>query len=66
MSRFQITWMLEDLCLAKNYNAQGKVCGFVYYSNVKNVEKLTKALNDVSLVLIGSLQRLLDLQILLR
>lgn len=54
-------WMLEDLYLTKNYNAQGKVYGFVCYSNVKNVEKLTKALNDVSLVLIGSLQRLLGL-----
>jgi len=59
-------WMLEDLYLAKNYNAQGKVYGFVCYSNVKNVEKLTKALNDISLVLIRSLQRLLGLRILLR
>jgi len=42
--------MLEDLYLAKNYNAYGKVYGYVCYSNVENVDKTTMALNDVSFV----------------
>ena len=40
--------IFEDLYVAKNYNVQGKVYGFVCFGKVKNVAKLTKALNEVS------------------
>jgi len=45
---FEVCGILEDLYVAKNYNAQGKVYGFVRFGKVKNVAKLTKALNEVS------------------
>ena len=34
--------------MSKKLNTQGKVFGFVRFGNVKNVDKLTKALNDVT------------------
>ena len=45
---FEVCGILEDLFVARKFNAQGKAYGFVRYGNVKNVEKLTKALNDVT------------------
>ena len=44
---FEVCGILEDLYVTKNYNAQGKVYGFVRFGKVKNVAKLTKALNEV-------------------
>jgi len=46
---FEVCGILEALFVARNYNAQGKIYGFMHYSNVRNVEKLTKALNVVTI-----------------
>jgi hypothetical protein len=39
--------MLEDIYIAKNRNKQGQPYGFVRFSNVRDVDKLVKALNAV-------------------
>ncbi|GAU15594.1 hypothetical protein TSUD_108530 [Trifolium subterraneum] len=44
---FEVCGMLEDIYVASKRNIYGEVYGFVKFSNVKNVNKLTKALNDV-------------------
>lgn len=45
---FEVCGILENLFVATKFNAQGKAYDFVPYGKVKNVEKLTKALNDVT------------------
>ncbi|PNX70113.1 RNA recognition motif, partial [Trifolium pratense] len=44
---FEVCGMLEDVYVANKKNKYGEPYGFVRFSNVKNVPKLTKALNDV-------------------
>ncbi|PNX83588.1 RNA recognition motif [Trifolium pratense] len=44
---FEVCGILEDVYVAKKKNKYGEPYGFVRFSNVKNVPKLTKALNDV-------------------
>lgn len=56
--------ILEDLFVANSYNAQGNVYGFVRCSNVKNVDKLTNALNNVSFGIYQCLQTWLSLIVL--
>ena len=44
---FEVCGMMEDVYLAKKQNANGGVFGFVRYGNVKDVDKLLKAVNNV-------------------
>jgi len=44
---FDVCGMMEDVYLARKRNVNGGVFGFVRYCNVKNIEKLLKALNNV-------------------
>ncbi|MCH87933.1 hypothetical protein A2U01_0008814, partial [Trifolium medium] len=44
---FEVCGMLEDVYVAKKRNKYGQPYGFVKFSNVKNVSKMTNALNDV-------------------
>jgi len=44
---FEVCGMMEDVYLAKKRNANGGVFGFVRYDNVKDVDKLLKAVNNV-------------------
>jgi len=44
---FEVCGMMEDVYLAKKRNVNGGVFGFVRYGNVRDVEKLLKALNNV-------------------
>ncbi|PNX76677.1 hypothetical protein L195_g032634, partial [Trifolium pratense] len=44
---FEVCGMLEDVFVAKKTNRYGEPYGFVKFSNVKDVSKLTKALNAV-------------------
>ncbi|XP_045831281.1 uncharacterized protein LOC123922627 [Trifolium pratense] len=44
---FEVCGVLEDVFVAKKRNRYGKPYGFVRFSNVKNVTKLTNALNNV-------------------
>ncbi|GAU22961.1 hypothetical protein TSUD_247050 [Trifolium subterraneum] len=44
---FEVCGILEDIYVASKRNVHGEVYGFVKFSNVKNVHKLTKALNEV-------------------
>jgi len=39
--------MLDDVYVARKCNVNGQVYGFVQFSNVKDVDKLSKALNNV-------------------
>ena len=44
---FEVCGILEDVYLAKKRNVNGGVFGFVRYGNVKDFDKLLKALNNV-------------------
>jgi hypothetical protein len=44
---FEVCGMLEDVYVAKKRNIHGAPYGFVKFSNVRDVSKLTKALNAV-------------------
>ncbi|PNY07495.1 cysteine-rich receptor-like protein kinase, partial [Trifolium pratense] len=44
---FEVCGILEDVYVAKKRNKYGQPYGFVKFSNVKNVSKMTKALNNV-------------------
>ncbi|PNX95462.1 putative sulfate transporter, partial [Trifolium pratense] len=44
---FEVCGMLEDVFVAKKRNKYGQPYGFVKYSNVRNVSKMTNALNNV-------------------
>jgi hypothetical protein len=45
---FEVYGILEDIYVARKHNKQGQPYGFVKFSNVRNISKLTKALNAVS------------------
>ncbi|CAJ2668643.1 unnamed protein product [Trifolium pratense] len=44
---FEVCGILEDVYVAKKRNKYGQPYGFVKFSNVKNVSKMTKVLNNV-------------------
>ncbi|GAU38018.1 hypothetical protein TSUD_395770 [Trifolium subterraneum] len=44
---FEVCGILEDIYVANKRNIHGEVYGFAKFSNVKNVHKLAKALNEV-------------------
>jgi hypothetical protein len=44
---FEVCGMLEDVYVAKKRNKNGEPYGFVRFSNVRDVSKMTKALNAV-------------------
>ncbi|MCI41314.1 RNA recognition motif, partial [Trifolium medium] len=44
---FEVCGILEDVYVPSKLNVHGEAYGFVKYSNVKDVNKLTKALNAV-------------------
>ncbi|PNX77214.1 putative sulfate transporter [Trifolium pratense] len=44
---FEVCGILEDVFVAKKRNRYGQPYGFVKFSNVKNVSKMTNALNNV-------------------
>ncbi|GAU34020.1 hypothetical protein TSUD_393660 [Trifolium subterraneum] len=44
---FEVCGMLEDVFVARKRNRFGEPYGFVKFSNVRNITKMTKALNDV-------------------
>ncbi|PNX75614.1 putative sulfate transporter, partial [Trifolium pratense] len=44
---FEVCGILEDVYVAKKRNKYGQPYGFVKFSNVKNVSKMTNALNNV-------------------
>jgi hypothetical protein len=44
---FEVCGMLEDIYVARKRNRYGEPYGFVKFSNVRNVTKMTKALNAV-------------------
>jgi len=44
---FKVCGVMEDLYLAQKRNVNGRVFGFVRYGNVKDVDKLLKAVNNV-------------------
>ncbi|KAK2395708.1 heterogeneous nuclear ribonucleoprotein A0 [Trifolium repens] len=44
---FEVCGMLEDIYVARKRNKQGQPYGFVRFSNVRDITKLTKALNAV-------------------
>ncbi|KAK2377208.1 zinc finger BED domain-containing protein RICESLEEPER [Trifolium repens] len=44
---FEVCGMLEDVYVAKKRNRNGEPYGFVKFSNVRDVSKMTKALNAV-------------------
>jgi len=44
---FEVCGIMEDIYLAKKRNVNGAVFGFVRYSNVKDVDKLLKAVNNI-------------------
>ena len=44
---FEVCGMMEDVYLARKRNVNGGVFGFVRYGNVKDVDKLLKAVNNV-------------------
>jgi hypothetical protein len=44
---FEVCGILEDVYVAKRRNIHGKPYGFVRFSNVRDITKLTKALNTV-------------------
>jgi len=43
---FEVCGVLDDMYVAKKCNAHGQVYGYVRFSNVRDVNKLSKALND--------------------
>ncbi|KAK2354954.1 heterogeneous nuclear ribonucleoprotein A0 [Trifolium repens] len=44
---FEVCGILEDVYVARNRNRYGELYGFVKFSNVRDVDKMTKALNAV-------------------
>jgi len=44
---FEVCCMLSDVYVARYRNARGQVFGFVRFVNVKNIDKLSQALNNV-------------------
>jgi len=44
---FEVCGILTDVFMVRKRNSRGQVYGFVRFSNVKNVEKLSHALNNV-------------------
>jgi len=44
---FEVCGIMEDIYLAKKRNVNGVVFGFVRYSNVKDLDKLLKAVNNI-------------------
>jgi len=44
---FEVCGILEDVFVANNRNRNGEVYGFVRFANVRDVDKLLKALNNV-------------------
>lgn len=44
---FEVCGILEDVFVANNRNMYGEVFGFVSYANVRDVDKLLKAVNNV-------------------
>ena len=44
---FEVCGIIEDIYLAKKRNVNGVVFGFVRYSNVKDLDKLLKAVNNI-------------------
>jgi hypothetical protein len=44
---FEVCGILEDIYVARKRNKQGQPYGFVRFSNVRDIPKLTKALNAV-------------------
>ena len=44
---FVVCGMMEDIYLARKWNVNGSVFGFVCYYKVKDVDQLLKALNNV-------------------
>ena len=44
---FEVCGIMEDIYLAKKRNVNGAVFGFVRYSNVKDLDKLLKAVNNI-------------------
>ena len=44
---FEVCAVMEDVYLARKCNVNGGVFGFVRYDNVKDVDKLLKAVNNV-------------------
>jgi hypothetical protein len=45
---FEVCGILEDVYVARKRNKLGQPYGFVRFSNVRDITKLTKALNAVS------------------
>lgn len=45
---FKVCGILEDVFVASNRNMNGDVYGFVRYAKVRDMDKLLKALNNVS------------------
>jgi len=45
---FEVCGILEEVFVARNINVYGEVYGFVRYAKVRDVNKLLKALNNVS------------------
>lgn len=44
---FEVCGILSDVYIARRLNARGQVYGFVRFMNVKNRDKLGKALNNI-------------------
>jgi len=45
--QFEVCSILNDVFLARQQNSSGQVYGFVRFANVRNVDKLSQALNNV-------------------
>jgi len=45
--QFEVCGILTDVFLARQRNSRGQVYGFVRFANVRNVEKLSQALNNI-------------------
>jgi len=45
--QFEVCGILTDVYVARQRNSKGQVYGFVRFSNVKNIEKLSHALSNV-------------------
>jgi len=45
--KFEVCGILTDVFVARQWNVRGQVFGFVRFSNVKNADKLSQALNNV-------------------
>ena len=45
--QFEVCGILTNVFLARQRNSRGRVYGFARFSNVKNIEKLSQALNNI-------------------